>query len=181
MRNFLCCYYRWLIASLALEKCKKRMQSSINYSGTWFLSYSISWWIPSLFSISKNNLHWLRTKTFSRAKGTCYVNPWYYYATIRSEYRGVTYTESSLHRGSRRSGSSTNRLLQAFVKFRPLHRIRLWNFKRLMPKHVIFRITFRLNSVMVLLPNVGFAVASVADLLTRKIYTTLHRAQTGRL
>ena len=32
--------------------------------------------------------------------------------------------------------------------------------QRLVPKQVIFRITFRLNSVIVLLPNVGFAVAS---------------------
>ena len=55
--------------------------------------------------------------------------------------------------------------------------------QRLVPKQVIFRITFRLNSVIVLLPcpNVGFAVASVADLFTRKTYKTLHRARTGGL
>ena len=38
MRNFLWCYYRWLITSLALEKCKKRMQCALDYSGTRFLS-----------------------------------------------------------------------------------------------------------------------------------------------
>ena len=27
MRNFLWCYYRWFITSLALEKCKKRMHA----------------------------------------------------------------------------------------------------------------------------------------------------------
>ena len=41
MRNFLWCYYKWLIKSLALEKCKKRMQYSLNYSGTKFLSPKI--------------------------------------------------------------------------------------------------------------------------------------------
>ena len=53
--------------------------------------------------------------------------------------------------------------------------------QRLVPKQVIFRITFRLDSVIVLLPNVGVAVASVADLTTRKTYKTLHRARTGGL
>ena len=37
MRNFLWCYYRWLITFLALEKCKKGMQYAVNYSGTKFL------------------------------------------------------------------------------------------------------------------------------------------------
>ena len=32
MKNFLWCYYRWFITSSALEKCKKRMQNSLNYS-----------------------------------------------------------------------------------------------------------------------------------------------------
>ena len=55
IRNFLWCYYRWLITSLALEKCKKRMRCCLNYSGqARFLStenwnYSILWWIPSYF------------------------------------------------------------------------------------------------------------------------------------
>ena len=32
-------FYRWLITSVGLEKCKKkRMQCSLNYSGTRFLS-----------------------------------------------------------------------------------------------------------------------------------------------
>ena len=34
MRNFPWCYYRWFITSSALEKSKKRMQYSLNYSGT---------------------------------------------------------------------------------------------------------------------------------------------------
>ena len=57
MRNFLWCYYIWFITSLALPKCKKRMQYSLNYSGTRFLfteneNCSISWWIISwMFSV----------------------------------------------------------------------------------------------------------------------------------
>ena len=39
-----------------------------------------------------------------------------YYATIRSEYRGVTYTESSLHGGSRRSPASGVRARTGFYK-----------------------------------------------------------------
>ena len=36
--NLLWCYYRWLITSLALEKCKKECTFSLHYSGTRFLS-----------------------------------------------------------------------------------------------------------------------------------------------
>ena len=38
MRNFLWCYYRWLFTSLGLKKNAKRMQYSLNHSGTRFLS-----------------------------------------------------------------------------------------------------------------------------------------------
>ena len=34
IRNFLWCYYRWLITFLALEKCRKRTRYCLNYSGT---------------------------------------------------------------------------------------------------------------------------------------------------
>ena len=38
IRNFLWHYYRWLIKSLVLQRCKKRMQYVLNYSVTRFLS-----------------------------------------------------------------------------------------------------------------------------------------------
>ena len=38
IRNFPWCYYRPLITSLILEKCKKIMQYSLNYSGVRLLS-----------------------------------------------------------------------------------------------------------------------------------------------
>ena len=34
MRNILWCYYRYLLTFIALEKCKKRIQHALNYSGT---------------------------------------------------------------------------------------------------------------------------------------------------
>ena len=39
IRNFPWCYYKWRITSLALEKCKKRMQYALNYSDTRFLPW----------------------------------------------------------------------------------------------------------------------------------------------
>ena len=45
MRNFLWCYYRWFITSSALEKCKKRMQNSLNYP---FFFVFVNWKLKSL-------------------------------------------------------------------------------------------------------------------------------------
>ena len=66
MRNFLWCYYRWFITSSALEKCKKRMQNSLNYSGFYvFVHWKLkllNFLVDSVFKLSVcQNFH-IKTK-----------------------------------------------------------------------------------------------------------------------